>query len=506
MLEQAIIDAEALKEAAIKNAEQAVLEKYSNDIQQAVETLLEQDEEDPFAVEDEMGLGDEIDAEDREGVIDQLDMAATGGEDACPCPEDEEPVVLDLDQIMAAAEGEEEAELGAEEEIAATEEELFEINREDVMSAVMEELSAKQKKIDLDDDGDVDKKDLQGLRAGKEDEDVGEEKEEKEKKVDEGTKGYRKGDPSRGKPSKEDEDDPIDYEKKTKSGKGEKIAGKVFEDSGEEEKRHYKDNREEDDRHLASLKKDYEYDKDKPGDDASEEEKEHYRRNREDDKKHIDNLEKDKDYDKEHEPLEESNFTDDQLNDILEALTVDLENVPSGDMFHTHQTMGQNERGLDVALAQEQDTEFAEEQKELRQALKKLQEQIKSQKLLLNKREKDYKNLKSIALKATKKLEEVNFSNAKLIYTNRILKNDSLNERQKTKLAEAISKVGSVEEAKIVFETLQENLASKGHNTPTTLNEAVVSKNNRLILKSNIEKQPATNNQVDRLKKLAGII
>ena len=49
MLEQAIIDAEALKEAAIKNAEQAVLEKYSTEIKEAVETLLEQEEEDPFA-------------------------------------------------------------------------------------------------------------------------------------------------------------------------------------------------------------------------------------------------------------------------------------------------------------------------------------------------------------------------------------------------------------------------------------------------------------------------
>ena len=123
----------------------------------------------------------------------------------------------------------------------------------------------------------------------------------------------------------------------------------------------------------------------------------------------------------------------------------------------------------------------------------------------MNKQNKDYKNLKSIAITATKKLEEVNFSNAKLIYTNRVLNSDSLNERQKEKLVEAISKVGSVEEAKIVFETLQENLSSKSSNAPKTLNEAV-SKSSQLILKSNNEKQPANRSQVDRLKKLAGII
>ena len=41
LLEQAIVDAAALKEAAIKNAETAILNKYSDDIREAVENLLE---------------------------------------------------------------------------------------------------------------------------------------------------------------------------------------------------------------------------------------------------------------------------------------------------------------------------------------------------------------------------------------------------------------------------------------------------------------------------------
>ena len=39
MLEQAIIDADALKEAATKNAETLVLEKYSNQIKESIEAL-----------------------------------------------------------------------------------------------------------------------------------------------------------------------------------------------------------------------------------------------------------------------------------------------------------------------------------------------------------------------------------------------------------------------------------------------------------------------------------
>jgi len=383
MLEQAVIDAEALKNAAVKNAEHTILEKYSNEIKEAVTSLLEQEEEDPFAEEDPMmGLGGEEGAEDREDVVNQLDMAATDGEKLCPCPEEEEEVVLDLDQLVAAAEaGEEEMDMGMPE----TEEELFEIVDDEVLA----------------------------------------EAEEKNEVVV----------PGRGKRTMADLDD----DAKT--------------------------------RETDFLKKEKE---------KKEKEK----------KEKVD---------------EDLDLTEDQLNDIIEALVVDLPDVPHGKNFHTHPTNAEDEQGLDVALAKEQDTAIAEEQEELRKAIKKLEEQVKSQKLRLNKQNKDYKNLKSIALKAGKKLEEVNFSNAKLIYTNRVLNSDSLNERQKDKLVEAISKVGSVEEAKIVFETLNENLSSKGRTAPKTLNEAM-SKNSQFILKSNKEKQPANKNQIDRMRKLAGII
>ena len=47
----------------------------------------------------------------------------------------------------------------------------------------------------------------------------------------------------------------------------------------------------------------------------------------------------------------------------------------------------------------------------------------------------------------------MNVSNAKLLYINQALENASLNERQKRKIVEAISKAETVQEAKIVFET-----------------------------------------------------
>ena len=49
LLERAIIDAKALKEAALKNAEQLVIEKYSLEVKEAMSNLLEQEEADAMA-------------------------------------------------------------------------------------------------------------------------------------------------------------------------------------------------------------------------------------------------------------------------------------------------------------------------------------------------------------------------------------------------------------------------------------------------------------------------
>ena len=46
MLEQAIVDAAALKEAALKNAETQILEKYAPEIKDAVDRLLNEAPED----------------------------------------------------------------------------------------------------------------------------------------------------------------------------------------------------------------------------------------------------------------------------------------------------------------------------------------------------------------------------------------------------------------------------------------------------------------------------
>ena len=47
LLKQAIVDAANLKEAALKNAEQMILEKYSTEVKTAIDSLLEQEDAEP---------------------------------------------------------------------------------------------------------------------------------------------------------------------------------------------------------------------------------------------------------------------------------------------------------------------------------------------------------------------------------------------------------------------------------------------------------------------------
>ena len=137
MLDQAIVDATALKEAAIKNAEQEILEKYSQDIKEAVNTLLEQD--------DLLGLEE---PEEEEAVLDSIPLAAAGGEELCGCPEDDEVITVDLVNLMKQA-GEEEPEVG---ELSDRDELAGEIDDE----VELREEKTKDKDDDEEEDEDVD--------------------------------------------------------------------------------------------------------------------------------------------------------------------------------------------------------------------------------------------------------------------------------------------------------------------------------------------------------------
>ena len=92
---------------------------------------------------------------------------------------------------------------------------------------------------------------------------------------------------------------------------------------------------------------------------------------------------------------------------------------------------------------------------------------------------------------------------ARLLYTNRVLRNTSLNERQKDKIAEAISSAGSVTEAKTIFETLQSTVEEAPRKSPKSLSEAIGRRST--VLRATRQETPASDPLQDRMKKLAGI-
>lgn len=100
ILEQAIIDAQALRDAALKNAETAILEKYGNEVRNAVESLLEQEEILDEEVLDEPEFGIDVDPME----VDEIPPAAGAAEPMCPCPDDGEEVsyTLSMDDLRKA--------------------------------------------------------------------------------------------------------------------------------------------------------------------------------------------------------------------------------------------------------------------------------------------------------------------------------------------------------------------------------------------------------------------
>ena len=381
LLEQAIVDATALKEAALKNAEAAVLEKYAPEIKKAVESLLEQ-EEDPFAMANAMDPAAEqapVDA----GI--DAPLAATEGEGMCPCPDEEESVVtvVDFDKLMADQDKDPGARPEEDQEdlaMAALQEDSEIELSDDLLEAIISELSS-------------------------------------------------------------DEDEPV----------------QVMKEEDDEED----DEEGADDENIAV--------KDGPG-------------------KGKDNFSITDDGKMVKNPMEEElDLDEDALTAMVEKLVVDMAQRKTGWLGVSEDTATHE---VELELARRQSTEFKEENEALKKAVEDLQEKLSNYNFTIN--------------EMKRKLDETNLTNARLLYANRILSSTSLNERQKNKIVEAISTAGSVKEAKVIFETLQNTVGTApDRRGPQSLREAVTRPSSIMSVRENRTKtaDPVS----ERMQILAGI-
>jgi hypothetical protein len=77
------------------------------------------------------------------------------------------------------------------------------------------------------------------------------------------------------------------------------------------------------------------------------------------------------------------------------------------------------------------------------------------------------------------KINEVNLLNAKLLFSNKLFRNHSLNEGQKMKVIENFDRAQTLREVKLVFTTLAESFNLNGSRTKRTIKESYASKATR---------------------------
>ena len=191
------------------------------------------------------------------------------------------------------------------------------------------------------------------------------------------------------------------------------------------------------------------------------------------------------------------------LEEVMEAVRVDFEPVKSGWAGTPEKIMQEYESML---LAREQDSEVKEENEELRKNVAALQKENKTLSSAAIKLQEQTKKFSTAFKTMQEKLETMNVSNAKLLYINQALENASLNERQKRKIVEAISKAGTVQEAKIMFETLNETVTTTSDvKKEATLNEMVSRRSSLLVAARKEQPKKEANPFYNRMKMLAGL-
>ena len=201
------------------------------------------------------------------------------------------------------------------------------------------------------------------------------------------------------------------------------------------------------------------------------------------------------------EDEEEVELDETLLAAIAEELRVDVGMPGQGMGGRTTPTSADLE-GQEATLANLKDDELAEEHEALQKAKEEADMYLEQVKKLTA----SNKKLQTTLTTLNERMEDVNLSNARLLYTNRVLKSNSLNERQRTRIVESISTAGSVEEAKVIYDTLQSAVGGTKR-VPQSLSEAVDRSSPTLPRNSSrATKQPnAQNPQYNRMRALAGI-
>ena len=195
-----------------------------------------------------------------------------------------------------------------------------------------------------------------------------------------------------------------------------------------------------------------------------------------------------------------SEVGDEETNEEQEVIEEDIAMEMSGQhkdgTFRTDEGTLEYREEMQKALDEIEGLE--DENDELKEKNEKLSES-------LNNLSKKNKQLLQIVNKLDNKLNEAMLSNAKLLYSNKTLSDASLNERQKSKIVEAIAKAKTPEEAKNLQEALKTTVGTSKQDGPKSLRESVNRKSNLSGIMPRRKQPEQEFSFADQMKKLAGI-
>lgn len=464
LLEQAIVDATALREVAMKNAEAALIEKYSKEFKQSIEKLLEQEEApaipdaaiaNPTAPSAAPAIsGPATNSPEKEKVFSKVKSSFLENND-----EDEKMVTIDFNELKKQLSGGSIGGLAASPQTASP---LLSTPETAPAPAagLAEKKSTKgtplskvtdvknKEKADLDDDDFLttyEKKRAKAIEASMEDEDESQE---------------------------EDLEESFEID--------EKLNDDIKIDALTEDELDLEENEEELEEDVAEDKL-------------------------------IDPKKKKNGPVKRVDLKEEENIeiSAEELKELAEMLTVDVDasNLSDGHMGSIARDK-RDARNLEFAQARtEKEVARRKEEDEAMSDLKdKLDEALELGIALADENEELKEKLTEMyghLDNLKENLEKLSVSNAKLLYTNKVLGNTSLNERQKEQIVENISKSTSVLEAKTIYNTLQSTVSGITQSKPKeSLSEALNRGNSPFITR----KVQGTELPIaERMKLLAGI-
>jgi len=189
---------------------------------------------------------------------------------------------------------------------------------------------------------------------------------------------------------------------------------------------------------------------------------------------------------------------------LEEAIQFNTKVVPTGWMGANPATLGEAELVDIVARIAEES--MVKEREANKKELAKKQKEQEALKAELAESNKKLNQLTQVVQSLKDKLVESNTTNGKLFYTNCVLKDPSLNERQKEKLVENLSNAQSLEQAKVIYETLNSvGSTNGGTKKPKSLSEALNRNSSLVISARRTEERKETDDVSDRWKRLAGL-